>query len=467
MLQLETYLEAAKARAETVVLPEGEDPKILQAARRLADEAIARPVLLGAPEAVAAAAAAQGFGLEGLEIRDPGQDPQRESYAALCAAGRERMSAAMAARLLRKPLYFGGMMVKAGAAAAMVAGAANPTRRVIEAGMLTVGPAPGIATPSSFFLMLLPAAEDRDGQALVFGDCAVNVEPTPEELADIALASAASAERLLDAPPRVALLSFPVGTGVRVDANRRIGDRVDAADHLLAVITAWGPDRSVALGRIRRALERTSAVIEGGATNLSFLLSVLDHDDFVAGAVDDQWLDRMIAERPAPTPDPVVLLAAAAEAYESDRKHAQDAFYASAERGRPEQPDQVGDGIELAYLGLTYRVDVDCVGPGAYSIRAGSSAADVTVDALDDYERRITCGGRRHRLVASPTEFGYRIQFGHVSHVIDREDGVVVRAGWPALVVSALVAPGDECGATPGGLGTDSGGAARQVIDCR
>ena len=245
-------------------------------------------------------------------------------------------------------------------------------------------------------------------------------------------------------PGRVALLSFPVGTGVRIDANRRVGDRVEETDSLLAVVTAWGPDRSVALTRIRRALERTAVVIEGGTTNLTFLLALLDNDRFQRDEVDHRWLDGMIADRPPPEPDPMVLLAAAVEAYEADRRTAQDAFYASAERGRPQQPDQVGAGIELGYLGESYRLDVDCIAPRTYSVRSGRSAAHVTVDRLNGYERRLTGAGRRHRLVVSPTEFGFRLQVGHASHVIQREDGVLVRAGWPALIVNALVQPGDE-----------------------
>lgn len=240
---------------------------------------------------------------------------------------------------------------------------------------------------------------------------------------------------------RIALLRFPVGTGVRIDANRRAGDPVD--DPLLAVITAWGPDRDVALGRVRRALERTSVVIDDGATNRSLLLGVLTHPDFVVGDIDETWLDSVLVDRVPAPPDPVALLAAAVEAYEFDRAHAQDAFYASAARGRPQHPLDVGGDIQLGYRGVTYQLAVHRVGPRNYSIRHGSMVADVVVDALDRFERRINCGGRRHRVVVSSTDTGFRVELGHAAHLIDREDGIVVRAEWPALVVSALVGPGD------------------------
>jgi phosphate acetyltransferase len=97
----------------------------------------------------------------------------------------------------------------------MLAGAANPTARVIEAALMTIGLAPGITTPSSFFLMQWP---DR---SLIFADCAVNVQPTTAELADIAIASAASAARILKEEPRVALLSFSTkGSGDHADAQK-------------------------------------------------------------------------------------------------------------------------------------------------------------------------------------------------------------------------------------------------------
>jgi acetyl/propionyl-CoA carboxylase alpha subunit/acetyl-CoA carboxylase carboxyltransferase component len=248
-------------------------------------------------------------------------------------------------------------------------------------------------------------------------------------------------------PGRIALLSFPVGAGVRIDGSRRVGDHVGVDYPLLGVVTATGPDRALALGRLRRALERTGVVIDGGACNRTLLLELLRRDDYARGAVDDRWFARALAEHKAPPVVPVVLLAAATEAYEADHAGAKAAFFAAAARGRPEQPAAVGAGILLAYGGISYRLDVDRVGPNEYSIRHGQARADITVDAFGAYERRITCGGHRHRLLVAAAANGWRIETDGGAHLVEREDGVVVRAGWPALVVAVHVQPGMHVGA--------------------
>jgi phosphate acetyltransferase len=232
-----------------LVLPEGGDPRIVAAARRLAAEKLARPVLIGGDVA------------EGLEIADPAGDPRLAGYAAALVARRARLTHAMALRLLHKPLYLAGAMLANGDADAMLAGAANPSARVIEAGLMTVGLAPGITVPSSFFLMQWPDNGDR--RAMIFADCAVNVQPSPAELADIAIATAHSALSLLDEEPRVALLSFSThgsarhGDALKVaEAVRLVRERAPG----LAVDGELQADAALVAEVAARKLTRHSAV---------------------------------------------------------------------------------------------------------------------------------------------------------------------------------------------------------------
>ena len=156
MDRLEEFKAAARKAGHRIVLPEGEDARIIAAAEIILRDGIGFPVLLGDPAIIVRQAEAAHVSLAGIEIVDPGASAKLSAFAGRLARERERLSEGMALRLLRKPLYFGGMMVGCDEAAAMVAGVANPTRRVIEAGLMTVGLAEGITTPSSFMLMLVP-----------------------------------------------------------------------------------------------------------------------------------------------------------------------------------------------------------------------------------------------------------------------------------------------------------------------
>jgi len=201
---MQQFIDRARQENHRVVYAEGAQPRILQAARRVVDENIASVILLGDPSEVDEAARAEGLSLEGFEIVNPASDHRLGAYAENYLQNRENAKPGMAARLLRKPLYFASMMVKAGDADLVVAGIANPTRRVIEAASLCIGFDAGINVPSSFFLMSIPGRE----QPLVFADCAVNVDPDAGQLAQIAVSSANSARQLLGEVPRVAMLSF-------------------------------------------------------------------------------------------------------------------------------------------------------------------------------------------------------------------------------------------------------------------
>jgi phosphate acetyltransferase len=221
-------VERARKLKKAIVFPEGSDPRVLEAAGRLARDGVVRPVLVGPKPSSAP---------DGVVFADPAQWPATNKYAALYYERRRAKGTTQveAGTISRQPLYFAALMVAAGDADGSVGGAANTTAETVRAALHCVGADPRVKLVSSVFIMALADRALGHRGLMAFADCAVVIDPTPVELAEIAIATAQSARILLATEPIVAMLSFSTkGSGKH--------PQVDGVVEALKIVRARAPE---------------------------------------------------------------------------------------------------------------------------------------------------------------------------------------------------------------------------------
>ncbi|WP_063021893.1 ATP-binding protein [Nocardia niwae] len=253
------------------------------------------------------------------------------------------------------------------------------------------------------------------------------------------------------APGRIARLNLPAGPGIRVDTGVSEGDTIPADfDSMIAKIIAYGRDRDEALGRLRRAVAQTRVVIEGGATNKSFVLDLLDQPEVIDASADTGWIDRVRGEGRLVTHrhSAVALAAAAIEAYEEEERVQRHRLLSTAAGGRPQVQHESGRPLDLKLRGAGYRVRVARI--GAHRFRIGIETggdihtADVDLERFDRHTGQIVVNGSRYRLTIGTHGPIHLIDVDGVTHRISRDEGGVVRSPAPALVVGTPLEVGAE-----------------------
>jgi phosphate acetyltransferase len=221
---------AAKENKQRIVLPEGDERRTIIATEKIYKLGLASPILIGDEEKIYSIAKELEVDLTDVEIINPEKSDKLAQYVKAFYEIRKNKGMTMekAERIVRDPLYFGTMMVKLDDADGMVSGAVHTTGDLLRPGLQIIKTMPGVSVVSSFFIMMVPGSEYGEEGMLLFSDCAVNPNPTYEQLAAIAIATADTAKNLCNIEPRVAMLSF----STMGSADHELVDKVRKATEL-------------------------------------------------------------------------------------------------------------------------------------------------------------------------------------------------------------------------------------------
>ena len=262
---LQRMKETAKKDVKTIVLPEGEDPRTVEAAKKIVAEGLAKLVILGDPNEIK---------VEGVEVVDPKTSDRHEAYAEKFAELRAKKGVTIeqAREQMNDNTYFGTMMVKMGDADGLVSGACHSTANTLRPALQILKTAPGTKLVSAFFVMCTDKHEFGDNGTVLFADCGLNIDPTADELSEIAIASSNSWKAFVsDVEPKVAMLSFSTKGSAKGDVPAKVQEATKLANEKAPELAVDGDlQLDAALVESVAALKAPGSAVAGHANVLVF-----------------------------------------------------------------------------------------------------------------------------------------------------------------------------------------------------